>query len=294
MGTWGTGLYANDCSGDVRDTYMKFLQEQLSNKEAYQKTLEKFHEYIGDQDEPFLWYALADTQWKVGRLISEVKEKALKWIEKGGGLENWEESANRGAGWKKTLEKLKEKLESPMPPEKIIKKPVEFTRNPWNVGDVYAYQFHTEVTKERGLFGKYILIQKIGDIKWCDGWILSRIHVFDSVFNEIPTLDGLSDLRLLPLIDPIHYKDEYKHMWDPMRDMNANMVYYKKSDYKQKMFTFIGNRVCPANNKCSDQYPFWSEMDSWLSECYISWQNVEYETIGEGLYRYNPVTVQKK
>lgn len=38
MGAWGTGLYANDCALDVKDTYIEFLQKQMSNEEATQKT----------------------------------------------------------------------------------------------------------------------------------------------------------------------------------------------------------------------------------------------------------------
>jgi len=63
MGAWGTSLYANDTTCDVRDTYMNFLQDQLSNQEAYKKTLEKLSDYILDPDEaPLFWYALTDTQ----------------------------------------------------------------------------------------------------------------------------------------------------------------------------------------------------------------------------------------
>lgn len=32
MGAWGSSLYANDTTCDVRDTYMNFLQEQLSDE----------------------------------------------------------------------------------------------------------------------------------------------------------------------------------------------------------------------------------------------------------------------
>ena len=67
-----------------------FLEKQASNQEAYEKTLEKCKEYIGDQDEPLFWFALAETQWRVGRLMPEVKAKAQDWIEKDGGLILWE------------------------------------------------------------------------------------------------------------------------------------------------------------------------------------------------------------
>ena len=83
------------------------------------------------------------------------------------------------------MEKLKTRLESPMPPEKKIRKPEEFIRNPWNIGDIYAYQFHSEKSEQMGLLGKYIPFQKLGDVEWCDGWILSRIQIYDRVFDQV-------------------------------------------------------------------------------------------------------------
>ena len=38
---------------------------------------------MGDRDEePLFWLALAETQWKLGVLLPDVKEKALYWIER--------------------------------------------------------------------------------------------------------------------------------------------------------------------------------------------------------------------
>jgi hypothetical protein len=103
VGTWGPGLYENDSTCDVRDSYMRFLREGLDDQDAHEKTLEEFREYIGDQDESLLWFALAETQWSVGRLTSEVKEKALDWIEKKGGLELWLEEEKKEESGKKHL-----------------------------------------------------------------------------------------------------------------------------------------------------------------------------------------------
>lgn len=52
MGSWGSALYDNDSACDVRDGYLEFLQDGHANEEAHNKTLEQFHEYLGDQDEP--------------------------------------------------------------------------------------------------------------------------------------------------------------------------------------------------------------------------------------------------
>ncbi|MGI6746437.1 MAG: hypothetical protein ACOX45_09990 [Acutalibacteraceae bacterium] len=284
MGTWGSSLYANDTTCDVRDIYTKLLQEQFNNEEAYQKTLEKCHEYINDENEPLFWYALAETQWKFGRLMPEVKAKALEWIKKGGGLSLWEESKNSGEGWKQTLHKLKSKLESTMPPEKIIKKPIEFVRNPWNVGDVYAYQFHTDISRERGLFGKYILFQKLENAEWCDGCVLSIVQVFDQAFDELPTLNDIGGVRVLPLTYPPGTKwlpkdkDNYVPSFDSC--LRSLMIYDKKPHYPAKHFTFIGNSPVPSikydYRQCSDFYWEKDGMDDWLSDYYLCWRNIEY------------------
>ena len=119
MGIWSSSLYGNDTTCDVRDTYIGFLEKQLSSLDAYEKTLEICHDYMSDLDEaPLFWLALAETQWKVGRLIPEVKANALEWISRDGGLKLWEEDTKGSTGWKKTLEKLRIKLETEQPKKK--------------------------------------------------------------------------------------------------------------------------------------------------------------------------------
>ncbi|NMC56645.1 MAG: hypothetical protein GYA50_05440 [Eubacteriaceae bacterium] len=280
MGAWGASLYANDCTCDVKDTYMKFLEEQYSNEDAYQQTIEKLNEYFGDTDEPLLWYALADTQWRLGRLMPEVKEKALYWIEKEGGIALWEESKSGGAGWKKTLAKLKEKLNSPMPPEKIIKKPVDFIRNPWNIGDIYAYQFHSELSKETGLFGKYITFQKIADEEWGYGEIYSRVQMYDKVFDVLPALRDLDGIRILPFDNPDRFPPRGQNDYWPL-NMNGVMIPYKKRDYPGKYLAFIGNQ--PDNANMPRSYKslashYWENLEEdWLCVYYQAWREYTYE-----------------
>ena len=86
MGTWNRKLFSNDATCDIRDTYIEFLKKQLTNEEAYKKTYTEFSELFGTDEEPLFWYAMADTQWQLGRLTPEVKEKALSWISRKGGL----------------------------------------------------------------------------------------------------------------------------------------------------------------------------------------------------------------
>ncbi len=204
MGAWGSGLYANDSTCDVRDAYEKFLRDGLDNAAAYEKTLEACREYLEDDEEPSFWFALADTQWRLGRLLPEVKAKALEWIEKDGGLDLWEESANKGAGWKKTLQTLKNRLESPAPPEKKFGKRRIIDMNIWNLNDIYAYRLNGKLAAENNMLGKYMLIQKVGDGKV---WMPSGdqptmlLLIYDKIFDKLPILDNLelNSMRILPM-----------------------------------------------------------------------------------------------
>lgn len=295
MGTWGTSLYANDSTCDVRDTYLGFLREQLSNQKAYEKTLIKCKDYLGEQDESLLWFALAETQWSVGRLMPEVKAKALDWIDKEGGSKFWAESRCDVNGWKKTLVKLREKLETPQPKEKKIKIPEELYFDLWNINDVYAYQFHREKSKEKDIWGKYILLQKIGSGKvYPEDKSKMRIQILDRIFNELPTLDDMNGVRILPVDFPTRInisKDAkiYEDMniiskQDPIW-MSALVHMFKKSEYPAKHLTFIGNRKGPLNNMTNKRELSWGGIEGWY-EFFELWQGVEYETVEEGVYRY--------
>jgi len=287
MGAWGSGLYSNDTTCDVRDTYKEYLEKQCSNQEAYEKILDGFHEYMGIQDEePLFWYALAETQWKVGRLMPEVKAKALEWIERGGGMTLWEESKSGSAGWKKTLEKLRSTLESEQPKERKFRRPVVLNKNLWNVGDVYAYQFYTEKSQQNGTCGKYMLIQKIGEGKWFGGEILMRIHVFDKLYDNLPKLEDLEGIRLLPL-EPPHY---YFSRDNKELRMNRLLGFYKKNEYPKAQLTYIGNRDVPENavlNQYQRDMYYWSNVDGW-GKLFQAWQKRDYETAGDGVFRYIP------
>jgi hypothetical protein len=291
MGNWGTGLFSNDCSSDVRDTYLGFLQDQLANQEAYQKTLEKFKEYIGDEEEPLFWYALAATQWKVGRLVSEVKAKALEWIEKDGGIKPWLESKNGGSGWKKTLEKLKTKLESPQPPEKKIRKPDDYIQSPWEVGDVYAFQFQSEESKRLGLFGKFIPFQKIEDEEFSENekvWKCSRVQIYDKVFENLPVLTDLNGVRILPqaLPDEYFYEHEHGQPLSPL-EMNAVFLRFTKRSFPEKQFTYIGNqpdRFIYPKVKLWVALALWRDSEKLTMEFYEAWRNENYLITEKGIF----------
>jgi len=321
MGAWSSSLYGNDTTCDVRDMYIGFLEEQLSNQEAYDKILETFKEYLADPDmEPLFWYALAETQWKVGRLLPEVKHKALEWIKKDGGLEIWQESNNRGKGWRKTLDKLRSKLETEPPKEKRIRKKVIPFQNPWGLNDIYAYRVHAESNsrEEQAIFGKYVLMQKIGEEKSTHSSdSVMRVQIFDRVFDGIPSVDDvleiIKDYRLLPLKStPMGQIDNYKRKAQGVPDtlsldrpfsyvpiiMSAKMEqYHKIPSYPHEELTYI----CTVNGSYNKQHEridvddgyrtwmcswMWHDFHYQIGRQFEKWQGVEYDTVGDGTFEY--------
>ena len=279
MGFWGATLYSNDATSDVRDTYKGYLEDQFSNEDAYQKTFYEYQDDMGTECEPFFWFAMADTQWKVGRLRPEVKEKALEWIEKDGCLDFFKENHKGAETWKNTLQKLKDKLEQPMPKEKKFPK---LDQNPWNLHDVYAYQFHTERSEKYGCFGKYILFQKIGEgLHFEKEKLYMHFHVINHLFDDLPVLEDVNRYRVLPLDKLVSIEKRL----DKSLKTRAYLPIFKPSDFPKKYFTFLGNKPGPENNGYLEGL---GSLEDHLGSLFKFWQDRNYEAVESGIYLYKP------
>ena len=92
MGAWGTGLYQDDTTCDVKEDYINLLKIGTEPKDAMKEMIENWKDCIEDVEEgPLFWFALADTQWKYGLLDEKVKKIALQYIEAGTDLERWKD-----------------------------------------------------------------------------------------------------------------------------------------------------------------------------------------------------------
>jgi len=326
MGTWGTGLYSNDTTCDVRDIYIDSLEEKLmNNQDAYENIFRRCGDYLKNLDEePLFWFALADTQWKIGRLMPEVKEKALEWIEKGGGVALWEESKSGSSGWRKTLEKLRTKLKTEQPKEKHYKKKYISYQNPWKLNDIYAYMIHKEYgPKEKyTMYGKYILLQKIGEAKSCYSTdTVMRIQVYDKIFDNIPSVKEITemirDYRLVPFsdpynqvsrfeknlkgeLDPDYLFDERICTYDPVK-MSATMEQYNNySRYPKDKLTFIcsidglPNIQHERADGDADRAFMWHDFHSQIGWFLSLWKDIEYDIMGDGTFEYPTLEQQKR
>ena len=189
MGTWGIKLYQNDTSLDVKDEFEEKIRNGNSAEEVTQELLNDFSDLLTFSDEePLFWLALADTQWKWGMLLPEVKEKAIFWIKKSKKQENNTKRI-------KILEDLEQKLLSPQPPTKKIKKR-RIYKCEWKIGDVFAYQLESELAKEKGLFGRYFLIQKVDEGTWYPGHIIPIAYVKITKDENLPsTIEEYNELE---------------------------------------------------------------------------------------------------
>lgn len=188
MGMWGFELYQNDTSLDVKDKFEELYNAGKTVQCITDELIEDYGSVIGDIDEePLFWLALADTQWNFGVLIPLVKDKALYWIDKGSGVFNCQTiDMSAKIKRKKSLDELQVKLLSPQPP---VKKPVKkrIYKCQWKIGDVFAYQLESDLAKERGLYGRYFLIQKIDEGVWHPGHIVPIVYVKITSDTNLPS-----------------------------------------------------------------------------------------------------------
>lgn len=178
MGAWGFQLYQSDMSLDVKDECRELFNAGKNAQEITNQLTEEYKSIMGDTDDELLfWLALADTQWELGILLPTVKEKALYWIHKDSSLCHCPTTtASAKAQRKRTLDDLRVKLLSPQPPVKKPAKKRTYTCQ-WKIGDVFAYQMDSDLAKERGLDGRYFLIQKVDEAVWYPGHIVPIVYV---------------------------------------------------------------------------------------------------------------------
>lgn len=213
MGAWGAGLYQDDVTCDIKEDYLDRLRIGYSNEEATDEVIEYNLDYIEDEDDgPLFWFALADTQWKYGRLLPKVKKEALKHLKSGKDLERWQENKRLYGKRKQVLKNLEEELNSPQPPEKKVTKLVIKKAN-WQVGDVLLYQIHDVEFEKHKWYKKYILFRVIAKTETNIGSLpreYSHEQNVVALYNWIG--DEVPELKILPNLDLINEIKEYKKM----------------------------------------------------------------------------------
>lgn len=238
MGSWGNGLYQNDLAEDLKEGYKAMFEDGKEAHEIESSLLQEYQDSLHDPEEAFMfWLVLADTQWKHGVLSIRVKEKALSCIE------YFHDCTDRQSNekfppknWKKSLEALQARLLSPQPP---VKKPVKRRsyQCQWKIGDVYAYQLDSDLAKEKGLYGRYFLIQKIDEGSWYPKHIVPIVYVKITKSSHLPV--NIEEYNELEYVQTSFFRFEMRFCPIDMRRPREDIAEKSKKSYPVDEYGFL-------------------------------------------------------
>ena len=157
MGAWGPAIFSSDTACDVRGTYEDMLCYGHTPEEAEAQTMKEMEmDRLHPEDDPDAWLALAATEWRCGRKLSDdVRAIAMALIDQPIPTDLWKTEKLR-LNRRKALDKLRDQLNSPLPNPKRLR-PLPTLHSPWQVGDVIAVKL-PEAEDCPALSGKYALL----------------------------------------------------------------------------------------------------------------------------------------
>ena len=279
MGIWGPKLYEDDIAEDIRSFYTERLREGKTGEEATALLLQEYSEELSDPDDaPVIWFALADTQWNVGRLQVDVMDKALLHIEEGSNLRRWQDEAPEYSKRRKAvLEKLKTKLLSPQPPEKRIS-PKEYYRCPWKLGDVFAYQLSGSYAEEKQLKGKYLFFVKVGEDIWNNECVIPIVYVYWVISDEILSVEELERIGYIPqfTLPQVYIRNHTRP-----EKYRLSLITTTSRAVPKKKLTYIGNidLVVPLEEPSPfSTYRAWRAFEKYIVDDFQNWAGYQYLT----------------
>jgi Domain of unknown function (DUF4259) len=140
MGAWGTAIFSDDIAADVRDDFKDKIANGKTPLDATNEMIDENQAILEDNDDAAVfWLSLAAAQWKLGRLVNFVKQKAIEIIDSGQDLERWGEDLRQLKQRKLVLEKLKVQLNSEQPAPKKIYLPF-ISDTILEIGDLVLYK----------------------------------------------------------------------------------------------------------------------------------------------------------
>lgn len=139
MGYSGAGLYDDDAGADVRSLFRELVADGMTPDAATDALIQQWGTTLEDHDEECaFWLALADTQWKIGRLEERVRDKARRIIASGEDLARFEHDPKLHKRRVVVLEDLRQRLATPPRPPVRIRPPFRSV-SPVQIGDVFSF-----------------------------------------------------------------------------------------------------------------------------------------------------------
>ncbi|MBO4374317.1 MAG: hypothetical protein J5829_04340 [Lachnospiraceae bacterium] len=285
MGTWGMGLYDDDFACDIKDDYLQGLQVGKNNTDI---TNEMIQEYCNDKDlfETILfWIVLADIQWEYGRLLPDVKERALFYLDDpelmSGLLSEYDKLYEiKKEAFKSISNKIKKKMPEPT---KIRKH--RLYKCKWNIGDIFQYKI---MGKDAGIYNnRYIYFIKCGEGMWYPGHICPQIYVFRGIFEHELNMEELKENKVMPqfFIPKVYKENKEEGIYCRLLLLNTSerIIPYNRMKYlcntifkdisKYEYKDAMGVRSHPIEWKCFDSeimnnWEKWKDHFEYIDEKY--------------------------
>lgn len=256
MGTFGTTIFSDDFACDIRDEFKELIGDGLTPQQATYELLESYSSSLTDPDEvAIFWLSLAASQWKLGRLLENVKEKAIAIIDNETDLNRWRLEGDRKLveKRKRELDKLKEQLLSTQPfAKKIARVYKEFT--PFEVGDVFSYKHSS---------GNYALLRVVGHAV-DKGGRRPHCELLDFFNKEIPT-----NTDVLETISFVVFAEKTKML--PLRISLMQIGdCSKRYEPKDKVQLVAKNIKGQQKDKGPWQSFLWRDFDERLTELFLN------------------------
>lgn len=233
MGAWGTAVFSDDGACDVRDGFRELVAEGFSSEDATARLVSEYQLRAEDSDCGAEWIGLAVTQWKAGRLLDWVRDRALQAI-----AAESEALWTDPADWRKRQKVLASTvamLNSPQRQAVKIKREV-VPESPFAAGDVV--RFTLDSGREVALWA---LTRK-------EHKTLVRVSV-DTPFILLafgdPTLEPVEDLVVRR---PVMFTTENGH------SSFAQLHLWLPQDAKEPRWSVVGNAPVPSG--CQDPRTF--------------------------------------
>jgi len=195
MGAWGTAIFSDDTALDVRDEWREAILDGLNAEEATTRLVKSFDDYLGDDEdtERLCWMALAAAQFETGRLLPEVRDRALAILDDGGDVGRWREDGDEvlARQRERVLGRLAAKLRGPQPKPRRLRRTPSLSV-PFDVGDV------VRVYEEGGKNEALVLVVGHADDEEPGVEHTPVVAALDWEGGRVPDGEALSRLPILP------------------------------------------------------------------------------------------------
>ena len=245
MGVWSTDILGNDISSDVYDNFVDYFKR--FGPEVALAQAEKDLKETDEDEMVFCLSALVYAEWKCDVVEERHLQKLLSLREHDTFGSFWPNKKNKQK-WVAAVDKLINDCIANIKPKRTIKQSksdeASIATN-WNQWDVYAYRFSSTQSKEIGLYGKYVVLQKIGD-HLCESQKCDIIRIVNHVFDNLKDCENFDSYTLLPMVDPEVLetwvsRDLEWFRFELSYSLHYSMYLFEQNEYPSKKLTFLAN-----------------------------------------------------